>query len=141
MDWGKIGGNILKAYVKFLFFTGTRPSEVIGLQWKYVGDNVIKFRQSVVVSENGLVLKGGLKTQRKRDFPITAEVRAILNDIKPETLNPEAFVFRSPKGRFIDQHNFSSRAWQTILEKCNIAYRKSYQCRHTFISLRPSANL
>jgi integrase len=122
-------------YVKFLFFTGVRPSEVIALQWKHIGESIIKFRQSVVVSENGLVLKDGLKTQRKRDFPITPEVRAILDDLKDETYNPEGFLFRSPKGKFIDQHNFANRAWQSILKKCNIPYRKSYQCRHTFISL------
>ncbi len=122
-------------YVKFLFFTGARPSEVIALQWKHVGDTAIKFRQSVVVSEHGLALKEGLKTQRKRDFPITPEVQAILDAIRPETTDPEAFLFASPKGQFIDQHNFSNRAWKSILEKCNIPYRKSHQCRHTFISL------
>jgi integrase len=82
-------------YVKFLFFTGARPSEVIALQWKHISESVIKFRQSVVISENGLVLKDGLKTQRKRDFPITPEVRAILDDLKGETYDPEGFLFRS----------------------------------------------
>jgi integrase len=52
-------------YVRFLFFTGARPSEVIGLQWKHVTKSVIKFRPAVVVSEDGLTLKEGLKTQAK----------------------------------------------------------------------------
>lgn len=121
-------------FVKFLFWTGCRPSEVIALQWKHIEKGVIKFRQSVVISEDGLVLKEGLKTQKKRDFPITSDVQLIFDDIRPETINPEDFIFTSPKGKFIDQHNFSSRAWKTILEECKIPYRKAYQTRHTFIS-------
>ncbi len=65
--------------MRFLFFTGARPSEVIGLQWKHIPESVIRFRQAVVISKKGLVLKDGLKTQRKRDFPITPEVKAILS--------------------------------------------------------------
>lgn len=128
-------------YVRFLFFTGCRPSEAIALKWKYVTKSVIQFRESVVVSEDGLVLKEGLKTQRKRDFPINSEVQAILNEIRPETVDPESFIFTSPKGKFIDQHNFSTRAWKSILAKCGIPYRKSYQTRHTFISLCVEAHI
>ena len=61
-------------YVRFLFFTGCRPSEAIGLKWKHITNNVVQFRETVVVSEDGLVLKEGLKTQRKRDFPITSNL-------------------------------------------------------------------
>ncbi|MBD2436214.1 Arm DNA-binding domain-containing protein [Nostoc sp. FACHB-110] len=122
-------------YVRFLFFTGCRPSEAIALKWKHITNTVVQFRESVVVSEDGLVLKEGLKTQRKRDFPINSELKAILNDIRPEQPNPETLIFTSPKGKFIDHHNFSNRAWKAILAKCGIPYRKSYQTRHTFISL------
>lgn len=128
-------------YVRFLFFTGARPSEVIALQWKHIGDTAIKFRQAVVVSEEGLVLKEGLKTQRKRDFPITPQVRAILKDLEPSKHDPEDFLFSSPTGKYLDQHNFANRAWKSILEKCKIPYRKSYQCRHTFISLCVEAHI
>ncbi|MBO3461993.1 site-specific integrase [Aetokthonos hydrillicola Thurmond2011] len=128
-------------FVRFLFFTGCRPSEAIALQWKHIENGVIKFQQSVVISENGLVLKEGLKTQRKRDFPINTDVQLILNDTRPETINPEDFIFTSPKGKFIDQHNFANRAWKTILEECKIPYRKAYQTRHTFISLCVEAHI
>lgn len=128
-------------YVRFLFFTGCRPSEAIALKWKNVTNTVIQFRESVVISEDGLVLKEGLKTQRKRDFPITSELQEILDDARPKTINPEGLVFTSPRGKFIDHHNFSNRAWKTILHKCSIPYRKSYQTRHTFISLCVEAHI
>ena len=122
-------------YVRFLFFTGCRPSEAIALQWKHIEKNVIFFRQSVVVSENGLELKEGLKTQKKRNFPINSELQSILDNMSPENVNPEDFIFTSPKGKFIDQHNFANRAWKSVLEECKIPYRKPYQTRHTYISL------
>ncbi len=129
------------AYVRFLFYTGCRPSEAIALQWKHITDKVIQFRNSVVISEDGLVLKKGLKTQKKRDFPLTSEVETILNDTRPEKMNLESLIFTSARGKFIDHHNFSSRAWRSILGKCNIPYRKSYQTRHTFISLCVEQNI
>ncbi|WP_242051237.1 hypothetical protein [Nostoc spongiaeforme] len=48
------------------------------MKWKHITNSVIQFRESVVVYEDGLVLKEGLKTQIKRDFPINSEVTAIL---------------------------------------------------------------
>ncbi|NJR60437.1 MAG: DUF3596 domain-containing protein [Cyanobacteria bacterium CRU_2_1] len=122
-------------YVRFLFFTGCRPSEAIALKWKHITSNAVKFRESVVISEDGLVRKEGLKTQKRRDFPITPELQAILDAIKPAQVNPGASLFKSPRGKFVDQHNFLNRAWKAILKKCGIEYRKSYQTRHTFISL------
>lgn len=128
-------------YVRFLFFTGCRPSEAVALKWKHITNSVVQFRETVVVSEDGLVPKEGLKTQRKRDFPITSELQAILDEIRPEIVNPESLLFASPKGKFIDHHNFANRAWKTILTKCAIPYRKSYQTRHTFISLCVEAQI
>lgn len=58
-------------YVQFLFFTGCRPSEAVALTWKHITKSVIKFRQAIVISEEGLVCKQGLKTQKKRDLFIT----------------------------------------------------------------------
>ncbi len=128
-------------FVRFMFFTGTRPSEAIALKWKRITDSVIQLRDAVVVSEQGLVLKEGLKTQRKRDFPLTPDVQEILMDAKPEHCDPEGLIFPSPNGKFIDQHNFANRAWKAILNKCGVPYRKPYQCRHTFISLCAEENM
>ncbi|MEC4985244.1 MAG: DUF3596 domain-containing protein [Oscillatoria sp. PMC 1068.18] len=129
-------------YVRFLFFTGCRPSEAIALRWKHITNRVIQFKESVVISEEGLVVKEGLKTQKKRNFPITPEVKAILAEIRPdEDVDPESLLFTSPKGKLLDHHNFANRAWKSVLAKCQIPYRKSYQTRHTFITLCVEANV
>ena len=107
----------------------------MALQWKHINSEAVQFRQSIVVSEEGLVCKQGLKTQKKRDFPMNLELQKILAQTKPNRVKSDAFVFPSVKGKYLDHSNFSSRAWKSILAKANIPYRKSYQTRHTFITM------
>lgn len=122
-------------YVEFLFFTGCRPSEAIALQWKHITDRYVIFEQSVVDTEDGRQVKQGLKTEESRRFPINAQLRAIINGIKPENVSADNLVFPSPKGGYIDQHNFRNKIWEPLLKKMGIPYRKPYQTRHTFITL------
>lgn len=129
--------------VEFLFFTGCRPSEAIALQWKHIGRTAITFDQAVVIdATHRPILKKGLKTQSKRKFPINPQLNTLLKAIQPRTADPEALVFPSPKNRFIDWHNFTTRAWVTILSELpDIEYRNPYQTRHTFCSLCREADI
>lgn len=128
--------------VEFLFLTGCRPSEAIALQWKHINKTHIAFCQAVIYDGKGLTLKSGLKTQKSRKFPVNAQLAALLDAIKPESKDAEALVFPSPKGYFIDWHNFSNRAWKTILQSLSpIEYRNPYQTRHTFCSLCREADI
>lgn len=120
--------------VNFLFFTGCRPSEAIGLQWKHINDYV-HFEQAVTFGEEGLSLKKGLKTQEKRRCRINQQLSEILDAIRPEQSEGEDYLFPSPEGKFIDFNNFRNRAWKSILSRAGVPYRKLYQTRHTFITL------
>jgi integrase len=126
------------SFIEFLFMTGCRPSEAVALQWKHVTDDfrTIRFEQAVVESENGLVCKKGLKTQKKRSFPINPKLAGLLQSIKPESVTGEDKVFPAPKGGWIDTHNLNNRAWNSLLKRLdsNIEYRNLYQTRHTFIT-------
>ncbi len=124
--------------IEFLFMTGCRPSEAIALEWKHISLDLssIRFEQAVVVSESGLVCKRGLKTQKKRSFPINTRLANLLKSIKPVTVALDAKVFPSKEGMWIDVHNLTNRAWKATLTKLDgIEYRKLYQTRHTFITL------
>jgi integrase len=126
------------SFIEFLFMTGCRPSEAVALQWKHITDDfrTIRFEQAVVESENGLVCKKGLKTQKKRSFPINLKLAGLLQSIKPEGVTGEDKVFPAPKGGWIDTHNLNNRAWNSVLKRLdsNIEYRNLYQTRHTFIT-------
>jgi integrase len=124
--------------IEFLFMTGCRPSEAVALEWKHISLDFssIRFEQAVVVSESGLVCKRGLKTQKKRSFPINTRLATLLKSIKPVTVSDDAKVFPSKEGMWIDVHNLTNRAWKATLTKLDgIEYRKLYQTRHTFITL------
>lgn len=124
--------------IEFLFMTGCRPSEAVALQWKNISREFrfIRFEQAVVMSESGLICKRGLKTQKKRSFPINLRLGELLKSIKPAGVDDEDKVFPSKEDKWIDIHNFTNRGWKTTLEKLDgIEYRKLYQTRHTFITL------
>jgi integrase len=124
--------------IEFLFMTGCRPSEAIALQWKHISNDFrfIRFEQAVVVSESGLVCKRGLKTQKKRSFPVNPRLGELLKSIKLAGVEDEDKVFPSKEGMWIDVHNLTNRGWKAILENLDgIEYRKLYQTRHTFITL------
>jgi integrase len=144
-------------YVKFLFYTGCRPSEAIALQWKHITDKFIFFEQALVTNGKKLIIKEGLKTQVKRKFPLNSQVNQILESIKPEVIKPNEFIFKSNEGNFIDTGNFLNRAWkgyqnrhgtivegivtQLVQEGKVSEYRKPYQTRHTFITLCLEADI
>ncbi|MBE9138747.1 DUF3596 domain-containing protein [Nodosilinea sp. LEGE 07088] len=124
-------------FIEFLFLTGCRPSEGVALQWKHISQDCcsIHFKQAVVISEDGLVCKEGLKTQKRRIFPANAKLMALLKEIRPDNRSKEDKVFPSPHGTWIDVHNLSNRGWKVVLSQLEtIEYRNLYQTRHTFIT-------
>jgi len=115
--------------VQFLFLTGCRPGEALGLEWSHINDGFIHFQQTSV---NGLrgVLKQGLKTQASRKFPVNRQLQELIDSIP----RVHTLVFPSPTGCIVDWTNFRSRAWVTVLRDAGVRYRKVYQTRHTFIT-------
>lgn len=128
--------------MQFLFLTGCRPSEALALYWKHIGKSMITFEQALIYDGRGLVLKEGLKTQKARKFPINAQLQTLLEGIKPDGVKPNDLVFPSPKGKYIDWGNFTTRGWAAVLATLpDIEYRNPYQTRHTFCSLCREADI
>lgn len=119
-------------FVKFLFLTGCRTSEAIGIQWRHISPDLstITFSEAVVYG-----IRKPTKTNKIRKFPINQSLRSLLKAIKPETFDPNALIFPSPHGTVIDGHNFLNRAWKGVLGDLPVQYRSVYHTRHTFISL------
>ena len=120
------------AFVKFLFWTGCRTSEAIGLQWRHIDQNLkfITFDEALV---NGI--RKDTKTHKSRRFPINQAIRILIEDRKPDPPDIRRLIFRSKHGLEIDPHNFLNRAWRSVLKSLPIRYRKQYCTRHTFITL------
>lgn len=122
-------------FVKFLFFTGCRPSEACGLRWSNVDliNHKIIFCEAVIEGKR----QQGTKTRQTRTFPINNQLKAILENQQ----NNDEKVFLSEKGKAIDLHNFTSRKWSKVVKSLPIRYRGCYHCRHTFITLCLEVNI
>lgn len=118
-------------YVEFLFGTGCRTGEAIGLQWKHVSDDC----STVWIGESlSRGVRKSTKTNRARTIALTPKLQAMLLARRPADYNSDLLVFPSPQGGAIDDNNFRNRAWKTILTRLEIDYRKPYTTRHTLVS-------
>ncbi|MBW4570344.1 MAG: DUF3596 domain-containing protein [Tolypothrix carrinoi HA7290-LM1] len=132
-----IGYSYYAPFVEFLFLTGCRPSEAIGLQWKHVISDCsrITFEGALVQVGNGeRVRVNGSKNNKKRVFNCNHKLQLLLLQIKPENPEPESLVFPSPEGLSIHYRNFSRRAWDKIVDSLVERKTTPYSCRDTFIS-------
>lgn len=141
-------------FVKFLFWTGCRTSEAIGLQWKHIlGDcQTIKFSEALVDG-----VRKDTKTYKIRFFPCNSQLQALLKSIKPENGEPDALVFKSKEGTAIRISGFHNRAWKgyknhagnqvdgiltkLVKEGKVKRYRPQYNTRHTFITMMVEQNI
>jgi integrase len=131
------------AFVKFLFWSGCRPCEAIGLRWgSVIGDcSKIHFHESIVEVSGKQVRRKETKTGVERWFTCPARLQALLRSIKPSKPNPDSLVFVSPKGGAISESNFASRGWKKVLTDLGLESKDGikmtpYNCRDTFITLQ-----
>lgn len=133
---GYYGGSKYSHYypfVKFLFLTGCRPSEAVGLTWNQVNSKYIYFDRSITHFRGKIYCSSKSKNNRNRKFPLYEELRQLLEEIKPEEIEPNQLVFPAPKGGAINYPNFSQRAWKTLVNPIK-PDTTPYSCRDTFIT-------
>ena len=126
-------------FTKFLFLSGCRMSEAIGLCWKDIDFR----RQEICICESLALVIGGNGYERERKGTKTGSVRVLktntqlielLEQIKPANPKANELVFMNPtRTNHIDSHNFRNR-WIKVLEQLGIPYRRPHIIRHSFAS-------
>lgn len=122
-------------YVRFVFFTGLRTSEAVGLRWPS-----IDWRQKTVLVHEAVVRgmrKDNTKTDRARLVKLNAEALGALTAQKPLTFLADDVVFldpRSGKG-WADERALRRSYWAPTLKKLGIRYRRPYCMRHTYATM------
>jgi integrase len=125
-------------FVQFMFLSGVRTSEAIGLQWKHIDfdRNEVVIRDSLSKDRTG----NGYRRVRKetksgsiRYLTMTGDLSNLLSSIKPSRATPDDLVFKSARGCVIDSGNFRED-WKQLLADLGIEYRKPYTTRHTLLS-------
>ncbi|MBT9314402.1 tyrosine-type recombinase/integrase [Leptothoe spongobia] len=123
-------------FVLFLFCTGTRPSEAVGLRWASVDLDA----QTVTIEEvivrhggHGKAIRKGTKNGIVRSIGLSDRALTMLKnrhgDIKPNDL-----VFTAPRGGIINAASFARRYWGKALQQAEVSHRPLYTTRHTLIS-------
>jgi integrase len=119
-------------FVEFMFLTGVRTAEAIGLRWQHINDDF----SSIWIGESlSRGIRKSTKTNKARYIPLNDKIKALLKARRPENYYPDDLVFPSPDGLPIDDRNFRNRAWVKMLEIAGVEYRKPYNTRHTFVSM------
>jgi len=125
-------------FAKFLFLSGCRMSEAIGLQWKHVDFR----RQEICICESLPLLplsnyereRKSTKTGSVRFLEVNAELAKLLEQVKPASAKPDELVFTNPtQTNHVDSHNFRNR-WIKVLKDADIPYRRPHIIRHSFAS-------
>ncbi len=126
--------NYCGQFVEFLFLSGCRPSEAVGLHWEQINPDCseIRFDRSVVKIGTEFKTNQFSKTNRARILPTSEPLQRLLLDISASS-NGQGAVFQV-NGRFLDYDGFCKRAWKTLADK--VLGRKStpYSARDTFIT-------
>jgi integrase len=118
-------------YVEFLFGTGCRPGEAIGLCWQHISDN---FSTAWIGESLSRGERKSTKTNKARTLKLSPRLQEILKSRQCEGKEPDSLVFTSKEGSAINDNNFCKRAWTTVLKNVGVPYRKPYNTRHSLIS-------
>jgi integrase len=124
-------------FIYFIFKTGCRPSEAVGLRVSSIDLKnefiIIKEVLARTIKHTSSLhrVRKETKNGKIRSLPLTNDLVDIL---KPLIDNKKAddLVFLSPKGKAIDDKNFQARIFRQVLNKLEIPPRVLYACRHTF---------
>jgi integrase len=124
-------------FIYFLFKTGVRPAEAIGLRVECID---FKKEQITIKEVMARSVKGTNAAQRIRKETKNGKVRLLplSQDLKDVLLpfctnkHPDDLVFQSFNGQCIDDRMFQRRVFRVVLKELGIQERVLYACRHTF---------
>jgi integrase len=119
------------AYVHTLFWTGLRPSEASGLQWRDVD---LRGGRLHVQRSRHLYEYGAPKTDSAdRWVELFPETVALLTALQPLHVRPEQPIFVTTRGTPIEPKTFSAY-WSDGLRACGIRQRGLYATKDTYVT-------
>lgn len=130
--------NYYTPWVKFLFYTGCRPSEAAAVRWKHVHpqfkaiDFIASFRCDTHEEQ-------GTKSA-DRTFPVGTKLRALLWSLQSNKESSETLLLSGQRGGPMNYSNFQTDHWKPNLtrlwEDGAIAHvLTQYHTRHTWITM------
>jgi integrase len=124
-------------FVYFLFKTGVRPAEAIGLRVRSVDQvgHLIHIKEVLARSIKGTNANARIRKETKngkeRMLPLTDDLLNVLQPLIAKKQSDD-LVFLSFSGGAIDDRMFQRRVFKPVLKGLGITDRDLYACRHTF---------
>jgi integrase len=124
-------------FFKFMFLTGVRNAEAIGLKVKHIDFEAEHIEISETLarttkgSHHAARISKGTKTDNVRYIPLTEELKDMLLPLV-QGKEPDSLVFPSPRGLSIDDRMLQRRIFKPVLKKMSIDDRDLYSARGAF---------
>jgi integrase len=144
IDWFDKNANQYLDFIRFLFLTGCRPSEAVGLTWEQVHiDNTnnygyILFDRSISFRGGIAIYNHGSKNNKIRKFPINFELYILLTTHPRISNHPYVFTATGrnfDKGIKAHVHlpTLIKSYWKPCMKSLGLDW-ELYCCRDTFIT-------
>lgn len=140
--------------ISFLFWSGVRPGEMKALAWEDVDFELGTVRIRYNLSRSGFIkppkTQAGIRTidllppalevlkkQREVSYmlPPQKDLVNLLHNKTRTELRRRVFLKRSGERHDTPQLYSSHKAWSELLRRAGLAYRTSYQLRHSYASM------
>lgn len=124
-------------FLSFIFYTGVRNAEAIGLRIRHVNIDTKTveiseaFARTVKGSNHAARIQKGTKMENVRYLPLTDELFTLL-EYQLNGKTPDEFVFPSPTGLCIDDKMLQRRVIKPVLKELGFDDRDLYAARHSF---------
>ena len=124
----------VKNLIQFMFYTGVRTGEAIGLRWSHINLDIgtADITRSISSDE-----ESSTKTAVERTLKLLPKALEALKNQTHYTKHLNDFVFHDPKKgcRWQDDQAIRKKAWHPTIKASGVGYRKPYQTRHTYATL------
>jgi len=124
--------GMMKPFLTFLFQTGSRLGEAMGLQWKFVDFEKNRITIAHAITDGELK---DTKTGKVRTVDMTTELKRVLLEYQDECIS-NRWVFPSSRtGQpHYDSNSLVRNGFKKLLKKVGVEYRTLYASRHSFAS-------
>lgn len=124
-------------FFHFIFLTGVRNAEAIGLRVKHVnftlGNIEISetFARTRKGSNHAARIRKGTKMENVRYLPLDDTLRTLLASLISDK-QPDDFVFPSPTGLSIDDQTLQRRVYKPVMKSLGFGNKDLYVARHSY---------
>jgi integrase len=125
------------SFFYFIFLTGVRNAEAIGLRVKHINFNLNNieisetFARTRKGSNHAARIRKGTKMENIRYLPLTDILREVLIP-QLQGKQPDDFVFLSPTGLSIDDQTLQRRVFKPVMKAIGLGDKDLYAARHCY---------